>query len=222
MVPWQKISAVFLDMDGTILDLHFDNHFWREHVPLRYAQLHGMTVDEAKAELVPRFREKEGTMDWYCVDYWTRELGLDIAFLKKEINHLIAVHDHVLDFLRGVRQAGKRLVLVTNAHSRSLDLKMDVTGIRDEFDALVCAHDYGHPKEDQRFWHSMERDEPFDNNATLFIDDSLSVLRAARDYGIRHVLAVKKPDTRSPAREIEEFTAIDGFDEIMPLVGRRY
>ncbi len=216
MVPWQEIESVFLDMDGTLLDLHFDNHFWREHVPMRYAEHHNIDIEAARSHLIPKFRQKEGTMDWYCVDYWSNELGLDIAGLKKELDHLIAVHDHVADFLARTRQCGKRIVMLTNAHAKSLDLKMEVTGLTDAFDAMICAHDIGFPKEDQRFWSRLEADEPFRKEATLFIDDSLSVLRAAREFGIHHLVAMRKPDSKAPAREIEEFNAIDGFDEIMP------
>jgi len=216
MIPWHEISSVFLDMDGTLLDLHFDNHFWREHVPLRYAERHNLDIDTAKSELVPKFRDKEGTMDWYCVEYWSRELGLDITALKHEINHLIAVHDHVDEFLQRIRASGKRVVLVTNAHSRSLNLKMDVTGLSHAFDALICAHDIGYPKEDLRFWSQLGRNEPFDLDSTLFIDDSPPVLRTARDFGIQHILAVRKPDSKSPSRDIDDFNAIDGFYEIMP------
>ena len=216
MVPWHEIDSVFLDMDGTLLDLHFDNHFWREHVPMRYAERHGLDLETAKSQLVPKFRLKEGTMDWYCVEYWSRELELDIADLKREINHLIGVHDHVTNFLSRVRETGKRVVMLTNAHAKSLDLKMEVTGLTDAFDALVCAHDIGYPKEDRRFWSALGKQEPFRNESTLFVDDSLSVLRTARDFGIRHIVAVRKPDSKSPPRDIEEFQAINGFDEIMP------
>ena len=216
MVPWQEIESVFLDMDGTLLDLHFDNHFWREHVPLRYAERHNLDVDTAKSRLIPKFRLKEGTLDWYCIDYWSHELNLDIAGLKNEINHLIAVHEHVPDFLERTRACGKRVVMLTNAHARSLDLKMEVTGLTDAFDALVCSHDIGYPKEDLRFWSLLGQDEPFRKESTLFIDDSLSVLRTAREFGIHHIVAMRKPDSRSPAREIGEFNAIDSFDEIMP------
>jgi 5'-nucleotidase len=216
MIPWHEIDSVFLDMDGTLLDLHFDNHFWRELVPARYAQANRLDLDTAKSRLYARFSDKEGTMEWYCVEYWSRELGLDIVALKEEIDHLIAVHSHVLEFLDGVRGAGKRIVLVTNAHSKSLALKMARTGLHNHFDAMVCAHDFGYPKEDLRFWGELGRREPFKPESTLFVDDSLPVLRTARRYGIRHLLAVRRPDSRSPAREISEFPAIDGFDEIMP------
>jgi len=217
MVPWHKINSVFLDMDGTLLDLHFDNHFWREHVPARYAELHDITLAEAKSDLFARFKQKEGTMDWYCVEYWSRELDLDIAGLKQEIDHLIAVHSHVTGFLQEARDAGKRVVLVTNAHTRSLDLKMRVTGLSDAFDALVCAHDFGYPKEDLRFWSLLGEHEPFEPGKTLFIDDSLPVLRTARKFGIGYLLAISRPDSKSPPRTIDEFTSIEGFDAIMPV-----
>ena len=217
MVPWDEIRSVFLDMDGTLLDLHFDNHFWREHVPLRYAERHGLDLDTAKQVLYPRFKAVEGTMSWYCVEYWSRELGLDIAGLKREIGHLIAVHAHVPDFLDAVREQGRRVVLVTNAHGKSLELKMERTRLSGHFDALVCSHDYGFPKEHVGFWSRLSERERFVPERTLLVDDSLPVLRSARDYGIRHLLAVRRPDTRSPPREVTEFPAIDSFRELLPV-----
>ncbi|MEN8109168.1 MAG: GMP/IMP nucleotidase, partial [Pseudomonadota bacterium] len=216
ILPWHEIDSVFLDMDGTLLDLHFDNHFWQEHVPLRYAERHQLDIKTAKSDLFPKFRDKEGTIDWYCVDYWSRELDLDIAGLKQEIDHLIAVHQHVVDFLDFTRSNGKRTVLVTNAHSKSLALKMARTNLQHHFDALVCAHDLGYPKEDLQFWNHLHEYEAFRPATTLFVDDSLPVLRSARDYGIRHLLAVRRPDSQSPPRKIDEFPAIDDFSEIMP------
>lgn len=216
MLDWQQIDSVFLDMDGTLLDLHFDNHFWREHVPRRYAEMRGIGVTAAKEELFPRFRRVEGTMDWYCLDYWSRELELDILMLKREIEHLIAVHPTVTEFLDAVRTAGKRRVLVTNAHMQSLTLKMARTRLGGHFDAVICSHDYGRPKEDPAFWELLGDKEHYDPRRTLLVDDSLPVLRAAQRFGIAHLLCVRQPDTKSPPRVITEFDAIDNFSEIMP------
>jgi len=215
-LDWQQINTVFLDMDGTLLDLHFDNYFWLEHVPLRYAQLHDIDVEEAKQELFPRFRKMEGTMEWYCIDYWSKELGLDIAMLKEEVDHLIAVHPHVTDFLDAVRAHNKHVVLVTNAHGKSLTLKMNRTQLGGHFDKLICSHDYGKPKEQPDFWDLLQKKLPFDKQHTILVDDSLSVLRSAEQYGIKHLCAIYKPDTQSPARDILEFPAIHSFLEIMP------
>jgi len=215
-LDWSKISTVLLDMDGKLLDLHYDNHFWREHVPIRYAEKHALTLEAAKAALSGRYQQVEGTLDWYCVDYWTRELDLDIALLKEEVNHLISVHPHVIEFLDVVRAHRKRLVLVTNAHGKSLEIKFRQTRLNGHFDAVICAHDLGLPKEYPTFWEKMQEVEPFLRETSLLIDDSLPVLRSARNYGINHLLAVRNPDSKLPEKDVGEFDAIHSFRDIFP------
>ena len=213
---WGTIDSVFLDMDGTLLDLYFDNHFWLEHVPRRYAEKLGVSIDQARDELLPKYRRIQGTLDWYCVDHWSRELGLDIALLKSEVDHLIAVHPYVLDFLEALAACGKRRVLVTNAHQKSIGLKFQRTRLGGHLERVICAHDLGLAKESPGFWARVAETEPFDPSRTLFVDDNLDVLRAARAYGFRWLLAVSAPDSRAPGREIREFPAVAHFAELLP------
>lgn len=217
MIDWNQIDSVFLDMDGTLLDLHFDNHFWLEHVPRRYAEARGLSIEAAKSDLLHRYRDIEGTLDWYCLDHWSRELGLDIALLKQEVEHLIAVHPHVMDFLESLAALGKRRVLVTNAHQKALALKLERTQLAGHLEHVICAHDLGVAKEDPAFWPRLQAIEPFDRNRTLFVDDNPSVLRAARDFGLRWLLAVLEPDSRAPCQSVEEFLAIRNFSDLLPL-----
>ena len=210
---------MFLDMDGTLLDLHFDNHFWLEHVPLRFGERHGLSPSEALDALMPRFREKEGTLEWYCLDHWSKELDMDILALKREVEHLIQVLPGAEAALQALRALGKRLVLVTNAHADALGLKMERTRLEGYFDRIISSHDFGAPKETRQFWASLEQVESFDRERTLLADDSLPVLRAARDYGIRHLVAMRKPDSRRPAREIDEFSAIESLGELLVKEG---
>ncbi len=216
MIAWDTVRTVLLDMDGTLLDLHYDNHFWLEHVPQRYAEKQGLSLADAKTELLARYKKAEGTLDWYCVDYWSRELGLDIPLLKEEVDHLIAVHPHVLEFLRAVRTSARRLVLVTNAHGKALALKFRHTRLGHHFDAVVCAHDLGVPKENADFWKKMQRVQPFEKESALLVDDSLPVLRAARAHGVAQLLAVRRPDSKQPEKAVGEFSAIRSFKEVMP------
>src|ERR1051326_2820915 len=111
MLAWSSIRTVFLDMDGTLLDLRYDNYFWQEHVPLRYAERHGLPLVQAKEELVGRYNAAKGRLQWYCVDHWTRELGLDIAALKQEIAHMVRIRPSVEEFLAALKVSGKRSVL---------------------------------------------------------------------------------------------------------------
>lgn len=215
MLEWNKIDTVFLDMDGTLLDLNFDNHFWQEFVPLKYAVKHNISYDEAKIRLKPRFKQMEGRLEWYCLDYWTQALDLDIAGLKQEISGLIAVLPHVTEFLEKVRDSGRKLLLVTNAHRGSLGLKMEKTSLNVFFDEIISSHDVGVAKEQDGFWSMMEARWSFLPERSLLVDDSLAVLRAAQNYGIGHLVSVSKPDSKLPKREIIDFQAIEDFRELM-------
>ncbi len=216
MIDWQQIDTVLLDMDGTLLDLHFDNHFWQTHVPLRYAEAKGLPHDLAREELMARYHARAGTLAWYSVDFWATELELDIMALKEEVAHLIAVHPAVVDFLTATRAAGKRIVMATNAHHKSLTLKMARTGLEPHFDALVSSHELGFAKEARGFWEKLRALEPFDPERTVLVDDSLPVLDAARAFGIRHLVAVRTPDTRQPPKVTRGYPTIDSFAELMP------
>ncbi len=216
MIDWRTIDTVFLDMDGTLLDLHFDTYFWVEHVPRRYAEKHGMPYPEAKEYVLARSRSQLGHINWYCIDYWSKELDLDIALLKEEVDHLIAIHPYVVDFLDALRASGRRTVLVTNAHMKSLELKMERTRLGGHFDRLICSHEFGMAKEQAGFWAALQEKEPFQPASTLLVDDSLPVLRAARDYGMGWLLAVYRPDSTEARRDVGEFDAIETFADIMP------
>ncbi|MBF6647885.1 GMP/IMP nucleotidase [Methylobacter sp. BlB1] len=215
MIDWNKIDTVLLDMDGTLLDLNFDNHFWQEFVPLKFAEKQGIAIAEAKQLLAPRFKSMEGKLEWYCLDYWSEALELNIAGLKAEIAGLIAVLPHVVEFLEKVHQSRHKVLLVTNAHKDSLGLKMEKTCLHRFFDDIISSHTLGFPKEHAEFWHRLQRQQPFEKHNTLLIDDSLAVLNAARQFGIEHLISVSRPDTQRPKKEITDFPAIEDFRELM-------
>lgn len=216
MIDWSEIETVLLDMDGTLLDLRFDNHFWRSVVPECYALHKNITFDEAIAYLEPIFKAQEGLLNWYCLDYWTQELGINIAQLKVDMQEHIKVLPETRHFLMQLKHASKRCVLVTNAHADSLNIKMQKTGLIEFFDAIVSSHDMGYPKEHQGFWHALHALEPFDKSTTVMVDDSLSVLRAADEFGIKHLVAITQPDSTQPARIVNEYTAVASIGMLVP------
>jgi 5'-nucleotidase len=212
---WERIETVLLDLDGTLLDLAFDNFFWRTRVPQAWAQARNLSPEQASQQLQPRFRAREGTLEWYCVDYWSRELELDIAALKHLDAHQIRWLPGAREFLGRVRALGKRLVLLTNAHPTTLAIKDARTQVISHFDAGFSSHAFGAPKEQAQFWRELAKVERFDPQRSLFVDDSLPVLRAAREAGISLIYAVQRPDSSSPARLQSEFPAVDAVADLL-------
>ena len=215
MIDWKEIDTVLLDMDGTLLDLNFDNHFWKEFVPLKFAEQKSISIGSAKQQLEPKFKSMEGKLEWYCLDYWSQILQLDIVELKAEISGLIAVLPHVTEFLEKLRQSSQMVLLVTNAHRGSLGLKMEKTCLQPFFDGIFSSHDFGFPKEDPGFWRLLQQQHPFEKQTTLLVDDSLAVLNSARLFGITHLISVSKPDSNQPKRNIIGYPAIEDFRELM-------
>lgn len=215
IVNWEKIDTVLLDMDGTLLDLNFDNHFWNEFVPLKFAEKNGISLTLAKQQLKPQFKRMEGRLEWYCLDYWSQELQLDITGLKAEISRLISVLPHVTEFLEKLQQTSKKVLLVTNAHPYSLELKMEKTCLQLFFDEIISSHDLGAPKERREFWELLLQKHVFDINTTLLIDDSVSVLKAAQLYGIKYLISISKPDSKMPIKDVIGYPAIEDFKTLI-------
>ncbi len=215
LVDWNQIDTVLLDMDGTLLDLHFDNYFWLEHLPKRYAEIHQVDFATATQRLMENIKQHEGTLQWYCLEFWSKELDVDIRSLKVEIKHKIQIRPHVQEFLTRLRQHRKKCLLVTNAHPQSVSLKLEVTEIDKYLDIIISSHELNHPKEAQEFWQALQAREHFDPTRTLFIDDTARILESAKKFGIRHLLGIHQPDSQV-ARTLEGYPAIHHFDEIMP------
>jgi HAD superfamily hydrolase (TIGR01509 family) len=211
ILPWKQIETVLLDMDGTLLDLHFDNHFWLEHIPAKLAEKNAISLEQAKAQMAPEYQKVMGTIDWYCLDYWAERLDLDIVEAKREIQHLISMRDDTLPFLDALRDSGREVVLVTNAHPHSLSLKVEHTQLDDHIDTLISTHEFGVTKESQLLWQKLQQRLQFLSEKTLFVDDSIAILDSAKEFGIKHLLAVENPDSKLPARSIDRYPSIQDY-----------
>ena len=214
-VNWNKIESILLDLDGTLLDLNFDLHFWLEYIPKVYSEKHNISFQDAKKIIISRIESQEGKLTWYCLDFWEENLGLDIMKLKKDISYLIQVHKHVLDFLNAAKKNKKQIFLVTNAHRKGIDLKMEASGLQSYFDKIISSHDFGSPKQDQKFWIELANTIDFDKDRSIFFDDSLDVLEAASKFSIKNIVAINKPSTKLDKKNIPGFINIENFSEVM-------
>ena len=205
-------------MDGTLLDLHFDNYFWAEHLPTRFAEHHNLSLSTAREHIQRLGAESEGTLQWYCLDHWTQLTGLPIAALKSEVAHKIQTRPHTLKFLQFLRAQQKRVLLITNAHRDSLNLKLACTDIASYFSAIISAHDYQAPKELPQFWQALAEAEHFDPARTLFVDDTPRILASAKRFGIDQLLCITQPDSQRSANSCADYLGVADFDEVIPGV----
>jgi putative hydrolase of the HAD superfamily len=214
-IDWSKIDTVLLDMDGTLLDLRYDNWFWQELIPRRYAAENGLSAPDAQELLKPKFDATRGTIQWYCIDYWSRELGLDIAGIKRTVFDHMGYLPGALEFLLKLKEIGKRRVLVTNAHPTTLAIKDQQMRLTAHFDACYSTHPFDAPKEDTAFWPRLQAAEPFAAKRTLFVDDSLPVLKAAHGFGIGWLRAIRRPNSAQPPQSTSPYIGVDGIAELL-------
>jgi len=214
-LPWTLIDTVLIDMDGTLLDLRFDNWFWQEHVPAVWGREHGLPLASAAQLLAPRFEAARGRLEWYCLDHWSRELSLDLREIKTRVREQVAWIPGAEDFLARLGALGKRRLLLTNAHPETLAIKDAHIGLVRRLDAAYSTHPFGAPKEDAAFWPRFAAAVSFDPARTLFVDDSLPVLAAARDFGIGWLRAIRHPDSGRPVRETPGFVGVHTVAELL-------
>jgi 5'-nucleotidase len=212
--PWSAIDCVILDMDGTLLDLHFDNQLWSELLPRRYAAQQDMPLDIARQQVTHRLESRRGSLPWYCLEHWSEAFGVDMHGLEVELAHLIGARPGAVDFLAWLKARGVRRVLATNAHPASLERKLAATGIRPYFDDIYSAHTLGAAKESDDFWDALRGAVGFDPARTLFIDDNAQVRAAARSWGIAHLFGIARPDSRGPLVSATDCRCLEDFAEL--------
>ena len=210
-----EASTVLLDMDGTLLDLDYDSYFWNEYLPIRFSQIHNKTNNEATRIVHHALEKHRGTLNWYCTDFWSHELQIDIIGLKTEISHLIAYRPETLAFMDELVKLNKRVVLTTNAHAKVSTLKNVATGLLTYVDEVVSSHDLGNPKEDQAFWHNLQSQLDFDPQKTIFVDDSSAVLNAAKRYGVGTTVHIATPSSKLPPKPCRDHPSINNLMDLL-------
>ena len=95
------------------------------------------------------------------------------------------------------------------------ELKLERIELAPYFERLISSHDYGFAKENPQFWDALQADIGFDPARSLFIDDTLPILRSARNFGVAHLLAVRQPDSRKGPKDTAEFAAVGDYRELI-------
>lgn len=213
---WNQVNDVLLDMDGTLLDRHFDNFFFEEELPRRYAAQYGLRTGEAREKLFALYRSVEGELNWTDLHYWTKTLGIDVIAMTKEFDHMIGFLPDAKDFLKYLRAKGKRVSLITNAHTSGVSIKVERTGLDAHVHRIVDAFEVGYLKMRPEYWPICQRLIGFEPKRTFYLDDDESCLNAAREYGIGHVYHSAKSSSQLPPQKSDHHRSIESLTAFMP------
>ncbi|HEX4503573.1 MAG TPA: GMP/IMP nucleotidase [Scandinavium sp.] len=217
-IAWHEVDTVLLDMDGTLLDLAFDTHFWQQLVPETFGAQNGMSLQEARERISQEYHAVQHTLNWYCLDYWSERLGLDICAMTTAQGPHAILREDTVPFLDALKACGKRRILLTNAHPHNLAVKLEHTGLASHLDLLLSTHTFGYPKEDQRLWQAVAEETTLDPHKTLFIDDSEPILDAAALFGIRYCLGVTNPDSGVAEKQYQRHPALNDYRRLIPAI----
>jgi GMP/IMP 5'-nucleotidase len=212
---WNQIDDVLLDMDGTLLDRHFDNFFFEEELPRRYAGIQGLTFEAARDRLMAMYRSVEGELAWTDLHYWTRRVGIDVIAMHKELDYMIGFLPGAEVFLSELRARGKRIIVLTNAHEAGVAVKSAKTGLSRYVDRIVDAFEVGYLKMRSEYWPACQQLVGFNPARSLYVDDDESCLGAARQFGISGIVHSAKSSSQLPPAHSSTFTSVEHLSQLV-------
>lgn len=163
---WDNTLKADLGLDPDLLQHRFFAAHFGEVVTGR-ADLHARLAP-VLAEIAPHLTSRDLT------DYWfAQDAHLDQA---------------LLDDLAALRAQGVVLHLATVQEHHRARYLWETLGLKDRFDAIHYAADYGVGKPDPAFFRAVEARTGFDAKDLLLIDDSPRNVEAARACGWTAVL----------------------------------
>tara|TARA_Y100000768_G_scaffold352301_1_gene303801 strand:- start:9919 stop:10596 length:678 start_codon:yes stop_codon:yes gene_type:complete len=209
MMIRKDIECLLIDMDGVILDNTYDNNFWQNHIPNVLSEKKNISFKDAKCLAVQIFNYKKNSKDWYDLDYWSNMLGIDIEAEKKSEESLskIKLYDNVTDTLSELKK-NIRLILITNAHRKTLNIKLDKYNIEPYFDAMVCSHELNYVKEDIQLWYMLRSEYRLNYDKTVLVEDTINNINVALSAGVSSAIYVGDEDFK-PSDRILKLNSIN-------------
>jgi FMN phosphatase YigB (HAD superfamily) len=163
------------------------------------------------------YRSVERELAWTDLHYWSERVGIDVIAMHQELSHMIGFLPGAESFLRYLRQLGKRVTIITNAHASGVAVKAAKTGLDRLVDRIVNAFEVGYLKMRPEYWPHCRRLVGFDPARSFYMDDDEGCLIAARQFGIAHVIHSAKSSSRLPPAPLKDFTSITEFTSLLTI-----
>lgn len=213
----QQQPIAMFDMDGTLLDLAFDDFIWNQCLPERYAQLHECSLEQSQQTLFQFYKQHQHTLSGYSSVYCKSKLGVDVLQLQYEYREKISARTGCHELLKQLNAQGYRCWLLTNSDRAGLELKLEHVELNPYFELMISSEDLGYAKEDIAFWQKLQQLHPFDPAQALFVDDTVAVLKSAEEFGISQLFSILQPSSTHPARVTTElaYPPLDHLTELL-------
>ena len=206
---------IMFDMDGTLLDLSYDNFLWNNHIPLCYAQQHQLPLEVAHQYLNELYVQYRHTLFWYSTQFWSEKLELDIMQIHHHFAHKIKLRSGCLTLLSELKDKGYECWLVTNADLKNLSLKLELTPLRPYFKHIISSESLKYPKEDPLFWTKLHHLYPFCKSKSVFIDDTHQVLKTAQNFGLNKLFTITQPSSEDLPNHQSHFPVLHHLTDLM-------
>ncbi len=212
----QQQPIAMFDMDGTLLDLAFDDFIWNHCLPERHAQVHQCSLEQSQQTLFQFYQQHKHTLSWYSSAYWTAKVGVDVLQLQYEHREKIAARAGCHQLLEQLKAKGYRCWLLTNADRAGLQLKLENVELSPYFELMISSEELGYAKEDVGFWQKLQQIHPFVPAKAVFIDDTVAVLKGAEAFGISQLVSILQPSSSKPSRSVNElpYPALNHLTEL--------
>ncbi len=182
-----KISGIFknvktflLDFDGTLMNKEIYVEMY-PHIVNALEKKYGDKVKEAIIEL----KAKTGEVDTYELCAKLNDLNLYYSILPTFIGKSKLL-DGTVDLLKKLNTAGKRVLLITNSHRRTIDLYLVKHDLGKYFDFVWANEDSDFSKSDENYWAELTMATNIIKEESIVISDDLERdVIPARNFGMK-------------------------------------
>lgn len=211
---------IMFDMDGTLLDLAFDDFIWNHKLPERHASTHQCSLQHSLDTLYAFYQEHKHTLSWYSSRYWTAKVEVDTLKLQQDYQDKIRPRPGCFELLQALKDQGYRCWLLTNADCAGLKLKLENIPLEPYFELMISSEEIGYAKEFVEFWQILQQKHPFNPDHAVLVDDTAPVLHGAERFGIAHLVTIRQPSSDQPERNAQDldYPSINHLTELLPLL----